>query len=173
MQPQSCTITYIPSLILDFNDAERRSTTKTLGENKICTLKRSKFVHNLTHHREVAPPNPSFCSPRSSHRFLNLDWIQVEDSDNRSRGLMNVKALNIHSEVSIYFPTVNVQSIHTYTLDVVVSRYWIDTVPVYICTFVIPGTEYRLYCDITVMSRYNCYLASVTFGAVTGKQDLN
>ena len=94
MKPQSCTVTYIPSLILDFNDAEMRSTTKTLGENKICTLKRSKFVHNLTHHREDAPPkNPSFCSPRSSHRFLNLDWIQVEDSDNRNRGINECESI--------------------------------------------------------------------------------
>ena len=33
---------------------------------------------------------------------------------------------------------------------VVVSRYWIDTVPVYICTSVIPETGYRLYRDITI-----------------------
>ena len=114
MTSQSCTITYIPSLILDFNDAEMRSTTKTLGKNETCTLKRSKFVHNSTHHWEDAPSNLSFCSPCSSQRFLNQDGIQVEDSDNRSRGLRNVKAPNTHSEVSVYFKTVYIQSIHTY-----------------------------------------------------------
>ena len=113
MKPQSCTITYIPSLIIDFNDANMHST-KTLEENEICTLKRSKFVHNSTHHREDAPSNPSFCSACSSHQFLNQDGIQVEDSDNRSRGLRNVKVPNTHSEVSVYFKTVYVQSIHTY-----------------------------------------------------------
>ena len=114
MKPQSCTITYIPSLILDFNDAEMRSTTKTLGENGICTLKHSKFIHNSTHHQEDTHSNPSFCSPCSSQWFLNQDEIQFEDSDNYSRGLMNVKAPNIHSEVSVYFQTVNIQSIHSY-----------------------------------------------------------
>ena len=91
---------YIPSLILDFNDANMRST-KTLGENEICTLKCSKFVHNSTHHREDTHSNPSFCSPCSSHRFLNQDGIQVEDSDNRSRGLMNVKALQSITEMPV------------------------------------------------------------------------
>ena len=113
---QSCTITYIPSLILDFNDANMCST-KILGENEIYTLKCSKFVHNSTHHREDTHSNPSFCSPCSSQWFLNQDGIQVEDSDNCSRGLMNVKALNIYSEVSVYFQAVYVQSIqyiHTY-----------------------------------------------------------
>ena len=113
MKPQSCTITYIPSLILDFNNDNMRST-KTVGENEICTLKRSNYVHNSTHHWEDTPSNLSFCSPCHCHQFLNQDGIQVETSDNCNRGLMNVKAPNIHSEVSVYFQAVYIQSIHTY-----------------------------------------------------------